>query len=210
MNTLEFIRKQYNLPDTRGIFDIPGMTREDLAFLFAKLRFYRGVEIGTERGHYARTLCQSNPDLFLCCVDPWKAYSGYREHVSQEKLDGFYEETKQRLEPHQCQLIREFSSDALKFFANKSLDFVYIDGNHDYQYVVNDICNWMPKIKSGGIMSGHDYIKRKDAKYKMGVVQAVQGYIDSYHIGQLFIVGSKEKKPDEPRDDTRSWFFVVP
>lgn len=49
------------------------------------------------------------------------------------------------------------SVDAAKLFDDKSLDFVFIDANHKYDYVSADIAAWFPKVKSGGIISGHDY-----------------------------------------------------
>lgn len=53
--------------------------------------------------------------------------------------------------------IRKLSMDAVNDFENESLDAVYIDGNHRYDSVCNDIIKWLPKIKNGGIISGHDY-----------------------------------------------------
>ena len=50
------------------------------------------------------------------------------------------------------------------------LDFVYIDGNHQYDYVINDIKLSLKKLKKNGIISGHDY----GSKIHMGVTQAVQ------------------------------------
>jgi glycosyltransferase involved in cell wall biosynthesis len=47
---------------------------------------------------------------------------------------------------------------AVTDFADESLDFVYIDGNHQLKYVVEDIVEWTKKIKKGGIIAGHDYI----------------------------------------------------
>jgi len=54
--------------------------------------------------------------------------------------------------------IKNFSKHASFGFRNKSLDFVYIDGDHNYNAVVEDIEHWQPKIKSGGYIAGHDII----------------------------------------------------
>jgi len=53
--------------------------------------------------------------------------------------------------------IKLSSEKAAKFFANGSLDLVFIDGDHSYEMVKLDIELWLPKIKKGGIMCGHDY-----------------------------------------------------
>ena len=47
--------------------------------------------------------------------------------------------------------------EAVKQFKDGSLDFVYIDGNHTFEYVINDIAEWSKKVRKGGIISGHDY-----------------------------------------------------
>lgn len=53
--------------------------------------------------------------------------------------------------------IRKTSVEAAKDFPDKSLDAVYIDAEHDEDSVRSDIQTWRPKIKFGGILSGHDY-----------------------------------------------------
>ena len=40
---------------------------------------------------------------------------------------------------------------------DESLDFVFIDGNHEYDFVFSDIKNWLPTVKCGGVLAGHDY-----------------------------------------------------
>ena len=61
------------------------------------------------------------------------------------------------------------SVEASRFINNKCLDLVYIDANHKYDFVKQDIFKWLPKIRSGGIISGHDYIDG----IKNGVSKAV-------------------------------------
>ena len=139
-------------------------TRNDLAKLFTGI----GVEIGVERGHFAKVICQYADRLYA--IDPWKAYQGYREHVSQERQDGFYEETKERLKGLSCEVVRKFSTDAAKDFEDGSLDFVYIDANHTYESVMIDMITWLPKLRQGGIMAGHDYSL-------FDVAEAVSGYV---------------------------------
>lgn len=64
--------------------------------------------------------------------------------------------------------IKSGSDAAASQFADKSVDFVFIDANHEYQFVKDDINAWLPKIKPGGIIAGHDY----NAEHP-GVLQAV-------------------------------------
>ncbi|GAG42319.1 unnamed protein product, partial [marine sediment metagenome] len=54
----------------------------------------------------------------------------------------------------------------------KPLDFVFIDGNHSYEYVRQDITLWEPLVTAGGLVSGHDY----GSKFHWGVAKAVDEY----------------------------------
>lgn len=212
MTTLDKIREFWPQTPTTGLSprEIKGVGREDLTQLFHHLDFKVGAEIGTERGLYARQLMVSNPNLKLYCVDPYKAYRGYREHRSQKKLDGFYAEAQDRLAEfnHDVTFIREPSIVAANGFHDNSLDFVYIDGNHGLMWVVQDLHHWIPKVKSGGLICGHDFIRRGHTGYSMHVIQAVTAYTDSYGIKDWYVLGSKAIIKGEVRDKPRSFFWI--
>jgi glycosyltransferase involved in cell wall biosynthesis len=203
-DTLSIIRKKYGLPN-QPIVDIPNVGRNDLAALFAELGFKKGAEIGVESGLYSEVLCKANPDLHLYLVDAWKAYRAYRDHVTQEKIDGFHQATLDRMKDFNVTLIRKFSLDALSDIPDGSLDFVYIDANHRYEFVKQDIEGWAKKVRPGGIVSGHDFIRRKHPREINGVVDAVLEYTKDI---PLLILGRKEVIPGEVRDSTRSWMFI--
>ncbi len=149
--------------------------RKDLAALFGGI----GVEVGTEQGEYAEVIATFADVLY--CVDAWKAHKGYRDHTRQSKLDRFYAITQERLGSFlNVWLVRLFSMDAVKTFADNSLDFVYIDANHDYEHVTEDITEWAKKVKPGGIVSGHDYTKRKGQDKYYDVVRAVDDYVAAH------------------------------
>jgi len=214
MNTLDYIMKKFLISytsDTRMPIEIPNYGRNDLAKLFHELHFSVGAEIGTEQGEYAEILLDANPELMLTCIDAWQAYRGYRDHTRQEKLDRFYEITKERLSRFgdRPYLLRSFSMDALKRFADNSLDFVYIDANHNFLNATLDITHWIKKVRSGGILAGHDYIKRKQPT-DTHVYQVVNAYTDAFEIRPWFVLGSNAKVEGEIRDDARSWMWVKP
>lgn len=168
--------------------------RTDLALLFKG----RGVEVGVERAIFSKMICTRNPETFLFLVDPWKAYKEYRDHVTQSKLDNFYQVTKERMQGLNHEIIRKFSMDALDDFQDNSLDFVYIDANHDYQHCVEDITGWYKKVKTGGIVAGHDYIRRKGQDHLYAVKKAVDDFVEVFNIPKLFIYKG---------DDSPSWMF---
>ena len=66
----------------------------------------------------------------------------------------------------------EKSDDAVDFFEDESFDCIFIDGNHEYEYVKNDIKNYYPKVKKGKWLTGHDY---NDAGFP-GVDKAVKEF----------------------------------
>lgn len=54
-------------------------------------------------------------------------------------------------------IVRNFSYEGSLLFEDNYFDFIYIDAAHDYESVVEDLNAWWPKLKKGGIFSGHDY-----------------------------------------------------
>lgn len=175
------------------------ITRDDLAKLFCELGYKTGVEIGVERGAYSKVLCEANPEAHVTGVDPLQAYGGYREHVSQERLDGFYNEVMDKMKPHNYSFIRKFSLDAVREFGDNSLDFVYINGNHDFQNTTNDIAEWSKKVRVGGIVAGHDFTRNKKKDYKCHVKDVVQAWTYANDIRTWFITRA---------DKSPSWFYV--
>lgn len=164
-----------------------GRWKGGLATLFKELNFNIGVEIGVASGNFSQTLCDENPNLKLYCIDAWTAYPGYPDYKEQKQLDEFKEKAVSRLSGRNCEIIQAWSLDAVKNFKDESLDFVFIDGNHDFQNVTNDIAEWSKKVRRGGIISGHDYFD----SYK-GIAYGVKYVVDAWtvanHISPWFII----------------------
>ena len=196
----------------RSPVEIPNIGRDGLAVLFHKLGFRTGAEIGVERGRYSETLCIGNPGLLLYCIDPWLA-SVYPPGTptisqSQEEFNQMYLETKVRLAPYNCDIIRMKSSFAIDSFQPDSLDFVYIDGNHEFIEVANDIVMWSQIVRPGGIIAGHDYAYFPQAK-RIHVKHVVHAYTRAYGINPWFILGAEAcHQPGVIRDPYRSWMWV--
>ncbi len=215
VSTFDYIVNKYKLKIGRRYeVEIPNMGREELAALFTELGFNLGAEIGVERGAYSEALLKANPQLHLYSIDPWKA-SAYEPGIhgiesEQKGYDTRYTETKKRLGAYTCEIMRQDSQSAAKYFPEESLDFVYIDANHDFVNVATDLHIWNKRVRSGGIVSGHDYAffplkKANHVKY------VVQTYTRAYGIVPYFVVGANlEHQPGMIRDTIRSWFWVKP
>ena len=211
MKNLDYILKKYNITLGNQYFiDLPIKGSIELAKLFAELGFQEGVEIGTDQGEFAEVLLKTIPNLHLACVDPWKAEAyerGYQpeSNEKQEYFDKRFQETLDRLNLWKPMIYRMTSMEALKDFPDNSLDFVYIDGNHDFLNVTQDIHYWLKKVKPGGIISGHDYVSYPFRKYNH-VKKVVQAYAKAYHLLPVFAVS--QDKHGLKRDRYRSWFIV--
>ena len=158
-----------------------------------------GAEIGTDHGKYAQQLLAGIPGLKLYCVDPWAAYTEGNEVHTQEEVDQIYEEAKARTASYNCEIVRETSMEAVKRCPDNSLDFVFVDGNHDFEHCYEDIVEWTKKVKPGGIVCGHDY--KVDPVNNYGVIEAVEKYTKENHVAPWFILHAGGKLVD-------CWMFI--
>ena len=118
------------------------------------------VEIGCFTGVSTETFLQLNPKK-LYAVDIWDLNESYSDLIEDGRSNFHLIEQSFRTMAKNydnIEIIKNFSKHASFGFRNKSLDFVYIDGDHNYNAVVEDIEHWQPKIKSGGYIAGHDII----------------------------------------------------
>lgn len=142
-----------------------------------------GAEIGVFAGDMSRQLLDRS-DLQLLMVDSWegdgKAYAGdsgdWHSGLTQTKQDD-YRASAQRVASASGRgsIIAARSGEAAKFVADGTLDFVFIDADHSYDGVKADIAAWLPKLKPGGLLSGHDYDNPEFPKF--GVARAVDEFV---------------------------------
>jgi predicted O-methyltransferase YrrM len=119
------------------------------------------VEIGSWKGrssvYMAVEIINSKKLIKFDCVDTWK---GSVEHVNDPFIieDKLFDEFIKNIEPVKNIInpIRLSSKDASKTYDDEPLNFIFIDASHEYEDVKDDIIHWLPKLKKGGIMAGHD------------------------------------------------------
>lgn len=198
-------------------FDIPDCGRDDLPQFFLDMGYKVGAEIGTAKGVYAEILCKAGLKLFV--VDPWLKYDGYSKGedergrkkggYDQAEMDRQYEHVKTLMAPYDCTIIRKTSMDALADIPDGSLDFVYIDANHEFKYVVEDIYEWSKKVRVGGVISGHDFLfTMPRVSDKIHVKHVLPAYTAAYEISPWYVLGRKDKVQGEKRDPFRSWMWI--
>ncbi len=149
-----------------------------------------GAEIGVNFGETFVQLLRGLPNLELIyAVDPWCAYPEYKRVLAeakwrtQEAFDEVFKRFLTRILPlaHRVSILRAFSTAAARVLRDGSLDFVFIDGNHSYEYVRDDIAAWAPKVKQGGLIAGHDYLAHPKSGENWGVIEAVNERFPNVH-----------------------------
>ena len=117
------------------------------------------VEIGSYAGESAELFLKSGKVSKICCIDPWKSFvdrSDNAIHINMSKIRKTFED-KFKHDVRVLQFVGtvdDFISSDVKL---PRVDVVYIDGNHEYSYVKNDILKTMNCLKPKVAISGHDY-----------------------------------------------------
>lgn len=140
------------------------------------------AEVGVWRGETSKQILSNCCIDKLYMVDPYKLEFNHFEHESklgspksmetgcytcdmgerllaQAELDSMYDKLLEEIKPWKAkaELLRSASRECCQRIPDKSLDFVFIDAIHLYEYVKEDINAWIPKVKDTGIIAGHDY-----------------------------------------------------
>ena len=206
--TLSYIGRKFTVDvNQKGPIAILETNRVIMAQTLQELGFKRGVEVGVAQGHHSLILCQNLPGAELYGVDIWDLYEGYNEYT--DRICRYYLEAQEKMQSYpNYTFVKKFSMDAVKDFEDGSLDFVYIDGAHDYKNAAMDICEWSKKVRIGGIVYGHDY-KRRHQRWIVDVKDVVDSWTYAKRIRPLFILGTPGQHPDGMyKEGGCSWLVV--
>src|SRR3990167_1120114 len=162
--------------------------RTGLIDLLKEKGFEFGVEVGTDRGGYAADICKRYPEFELITMDPYLPYTEGDEIKTPEDMIKFREEAQKLLDNYpNCHFLPgQTSRQVAGELEDESIDFVFIDGDHTYNGVMADLLLWYPKLKSGGILSGHDYVESEKNNY--GVIEAVNEFVEDNKIDPLYVL----------------------
>jgi predicted O-methyltransferase YrrM len=149
----------------------------------------KGVEIGTSVGKNAVRMLDFCDRFLLVCVDIKKL----------KEMDGILNTYKERVK-----FIHKPSVEAAEYFSDNYFDYVYIDGEHDEKNVFEDMKAWYPKLRMGGVLSGHDW-------WLKSVQQGVVKFFDNSYFQCLFAVQSYHDKKynlESHHAEFMDWWFV--
>jgi predicted O-methyltransferase YrrM len=122
-------------------------TREKLAKSFKG----EGVELGVAAGYYSSSIIRNPAVTRLWSIDRWTDHHDLQEYKKAAELLAKWGQGR-------CVPLRMTFSEAVPFFADDSLQFIYIDGYaHTGQDNGQTLADWWSKLQSGGIFAGHDY-----------------------------------------------------
>ena len=116
------------------------------------------AEIGSYAGESAKIFLDSGNVRLLFCVDPWMQGYDEMDAASQSNMSEVENVFDSNLSKYNNYVkVKKTSLEAASMFPDHFFDLVYIDGNHKYEAVLEDLKIWIPKIKPGGWVTGHDF-----------------------------------------------------
>lgn len=138
------------------------------------------VEVGVFQGDFSFHVLKNWPGSMVL-VDSWRHFENdYNDNanLSDEDHEKNYQIVLNRFKIFfdRTKVVRDLSVEAAKLFPDKEFDVVYLDANHSYKSVTEELNAWLPKIKKGGCMSGHDYLDGHLNCGMFGVRRAVKDF----------------------------------
>ncbi len=196
--------------------------RFHLLYLLNERKIKHACEVGVFRGGYSKEILgriHSLETLYL--VDLWKNQDNYHDlcNGTEEEMNKHFLKTLDNTSKwkDKTKILKGYSTSVCDKIPDNSLDWVYIDARHDYLGCKEDIHAYWPKLKSNGIMSGHDYIENHelqkmqpnndwsicyDGSFHSG---AVKGAVDEFANNNSLQVIVGYKEPDYP-----TWSILKP
>jgi hypothetical protein len=154
------------------------------------------VEVGVFRGDFSQLLLQTLEPQQLHLVDQWslnwkeinpfpdtprhleKLIGDLKQFAGTDDvnigLEQAYRSVCERFAGNQkVKILRKASAQAAALFSDNSIDYLYVDANHSYEFVFRDLLEWWPKVRPGGLITMNDYYESAIANHAYGVIPAV-------------------------------------
>lgn len=144
-----------------------------------------GIEVGCFAGEGTEILLQSGRLDMLICIDPWQV--GYYSNINLADAEGRFEERVAAFPGKTIKLKMNSREGLAKAFSEYGqIDFIYLDGNHDYEVVREDIAQSIEGLGRRGLLAGHDYGLERAPGVKRAVDELL-GYPDIFFAGRSWL-----------------------
>jgi hypothetical protein len=185
--------------------------RHELVELAASHPINHMVELGVYEGEFSEH-CYASLDLKrYTLIDFWEydeysfvledspqmrglraVYNQYFHNDPKQALSAAYEKTRGRFaEKHNVEILKMDIAKAADRFADGSLDFIYLDGNHTYEFVLRDLYTWFPKLRPGGLFACNDFFESSAAALQnIGVIPAFLTFSKRYKTYPIALTSS--------------------
>lgn len=159
------------------------------------------AEIGVYKGNFSDEILEFVEPKRLHLIDPWeyKEKDIYSKALfggvagSQDAMTNIYNNVREKfeieLDRNIIDIHRDYSQEAYKEFPDEYFDWIYVDGNHKYNYVKKDLELYFPKVKTKGYITGDDY--KKFGWWDGGVKRAVKEFIKENDVKLIKIKNSQ-------------------
>jgi len=141
------------------------------------------AELGVAAGDFSRQICEICQPSKLHLVDIWGS-----ERYGEELYLSVNSHFQQQQQRGEVIIHRKPSLEALENFPDQTFDWVYIDTTHSYELTRDELRACARKVKSTGIIAGHDYIQGNwRSQYRYGVIEAVHEFCVEYNYRVLYL-----------------------
>jgi hypothetical protein len=142
-----------------------------------------GCELGVWKGDFSREIVRTVNPKKLYLIDPWSyqpdcpdSWYGGTNAKTQIDMDEIYLSVKRLFSKNKnVQILRKKTEELHDEISDNELDWAYIDGNHQFEYVLKDLHYFSRKVKDGGIICGDDYDRGKKEPYP--ITEAVKKFL---------------------------------
>ncbi len=140
------------------------------------------AELGVMDGLFSKEILNITKPKKLILIDLWVVNQTFTDPISQSEYDLKYNSVKEKFKSRPEVEIMKGRTDLIKTFPDNYFDWVYIDANHTYEFVKNDLENCYPKIKPDGYIIGDDYSHENYVDMIYGVIEAVDEFVKTHEI----------------------------
>lgn len=139
------------------------------------------AELGVGKGNFSKSILEIAKPKLHYCVDLWAEIdTGIqgKYYASQEIWDQRFTEIQESFKNYNVKFIRDLTYNIVNYIESKTLDWVYVDGDHTYNGCMKDLQAVKSLVKDDGMILGHDYRPAWRKRPNWGVVESVNEFVE--------------------------------